>query len=411
MNAICLVLDRLHVGYVGAYGNSWIATPALDRLASQAFVFDQALVDSPRLESLYRSYWQGWHALCPAQPPTGRPALAALLREAGVRTTLISDERAVARHPLALEFDELVEIDPPWQARPAEQLDETHLARCFVHLIDWLPTARPPFLLWCHLASLGTIWDAPPEYRLAYWEEGDPPPPNSAEVPDLMLPEDHDPDQLFGLSQAYAGQVSLLDTCLGALLGVIDEGPASQDTLLALVSARGYPLGEHRRVGPCDRALYSELVHVPFVLRFSDLSGAAARSQALVEPADLWATLLDWCNIADPPASPSAASLLPLVRQQVAAVRDRLCITGGDTDQAIRTPAWYLRACAGGCPTPTTPELFAKPDDRWDVNNVSDRCHEVVEFLQQALDQYQRTLQTGPVTDLPPLSEVLLSGL
>ena len=66
MNAICLVLDRLHAGYVGAYGNSWIETPALDRLASRSLVFDRALVDSPELERLYRSYWQGWHALCPA---------------------------------------------------------------------------------------------------------------------------------------------------------------------------------------------------------------------------------------------------------------------------------------------------------------------------------------------------------
>ena len=68
MNAICLVFDRLHAGYVGAYGNSWIETPSFDRLASQAFLFDRALIDSPELERLYRSYWQGWHALCPAAP-------------------------------------------------------------------------------------------------------------------------------------------------------------------------------------------------------------------------------------------------------------------------------------------------------------------------------------------------------
>ena len=89
MNAICLVVDRLHTGHLGAYGNSWIETPALDRLAGQAFTFDQTLIDSPRLESLYRSYWQGWHALCPAGPPEGRPTLAAVLREAGVNTAVV----------------------------------------------------------------------------------------------------------------------------------------------------------------------------------------------------------------------------------------------------------------------------------------------------------------------------------
>ena len=91
MNAICLVIDRLHAGYVGAYGNTWIETPAMNRLASQSFLLDQALIDSPDLERLYRSYWQGWHAACP--PPEGpRPSLAARLRAAGVATALLGDE-------------------------------------------------------------------------------------------------------------------------------------------------------------------------------------------------------------------------------------------------------------------------------------------------------------------------------
>ena len=84
MNALCLVFDRLHAGYLGAYGNTWIETPALDRLASRSLVFDRALVDSPQLERLYRSYWQGQHALCPATEES-RPGLAALLARRACR--------------------------------------------------------------------------------------------------------------------------------------------------------------------------------------------------------------------------------------------------------------------------------------------------------------------------------------
>lgn len=416
MNAICLVVDRLHAGHLGAYGNSWIETPATDRLASRAFTFDSVLIDSPELANLYRSYWQGWHALCPMQPPEDRPSLAAMLREAGVHTALLTDERAVGGHPLAMDFDELIEIDPPWQPQEAPEIEETHLAKCFVQVIDWLQSAREPFLLWCHLAGLGTTWDAPLEFRRSYWEPGDPQPPGSAEVPDLMLSADHDPDELLGISQAYSGQVSLLDTCLGALIDDFDGSPAAMETLLVLTSSRGFPLGEHRRVGACDEALYAELVHVPLMLRSADLYGATDRSRALVEPADLWATLLEWYGVSDRPPTPSARSLLPIVRHEVEALRDRLCIAGNGTDRAIRTPAWYLRLAAGpfggtcSCPADGM-ELFAKPDDRWEVNNVSDRCHEVVECLQDVLHQYEQTLGSGPVSDLPPLSEVLLSGL
>ncbi len=402
MNAICLVLDRLHAGYVGAYGNSWIETPAFDRLASRSLVFERALVDSPQLERLYRSYWQGRHALCPAAEES-RPSLAALLREAGVSTALMTDEPQIARHPLAVDFDELIEIDPPWQTQSAGDIEQTHFARCFVQMIEWLEAAREPFLLWCHFGGLGTTWDAPLRFRQSYWEEGDPPPPISADVPERMLPPDHDPDERLGIAQSYAGQVALLDTCLGAMLEFLDGQPAGRETLLSLVSARGFPLGEHRRVGACDDALYGELVGVPWMLRFPDAAGAAVRSQALVEPDDLWATLLAWWRIGGVPASPTARSLMPIVRQDADVLRDRLCIACG-AERAIRTPAWYLRAG-------DEPELFAKPDDRWEVNNVVSRCPEVVEGLQDALRRYEQALSAGAVFELPPLSEVLLNGL
>ncbi len=403
MNAICLVIDRLHVGHLGAYGNSWIDTPSIDRLASRSVVFDQALIDSTRLERLYRSYWHGFHAMCPSDPPTDRPTLAAMLRNCGISTALMTDDRTVAEYKLAADFDELIEIDPPGQPQTAEQIEQTHLAKCLARAIGWLESAERPFLLWCHLAGLGTTWDAPLEFRRAYWEQGDPPTPTAADVPDVMLRKDYDPDYLLGIAQSYAGQVALTDACLGAVLEFLDDGPLAQETLLTLTSSRGFPLGEHLRVGACDEALYSELVHVPFMMRFPDALGAAVRSGALVEPADLWATLSDWFGVEQLPPSPTAYSLMSIIDGSTDMVRDRLCIQGIGQEKAIRTPAWYLRAVLQG-------ELFAKPDDRWDVNNVADRCGEVAECLADALARYEQTLPDGSIGDEPPLGELLVSG-
>ena len=38
MNAICLVIDRLHCGYLGCYGNAWVGMPGIVRLAAESFV-------------------------------------------------------------------------------------------------------------------------------------------------------------------------------------------------------------------------------------------------------------------------------------------------------------------------------------------------------------------------------------
>jgi len=404
MNAICIVVDRLHAGYVGAYGNTWIDTPALDRLVAEGFVFDQCLIDSPDLEGLYRSYWQGWHPLAAEPPGNDRPSLPEQLAEAGVESTLLTDEPLVAWNGSARGFHSVIPIEPPNDAMMAEEIDETHLAGCFARTVDWLESAQRPFLLWCHLRGLGGPWDAPMEFRTRYAEPEDPDPPLSAEVPCRMLEENYDPDQLLGILQAYAGQVSLLDVCVGALLEFVQAGPLADDTLVVLLSARGFPLGEHRRVGDYDEALYGELVQVPLVLRFPNGLGASARSPALVRPADVGATLLDWWGLGDPLDLPDAGSLMPLVHEQVESIRDRLCLVEGASGRAIRTPAWYLRDA-------DRPELFAKPDDRWEVNNVSDRCQDVVEGLRKALAEYAESLRSGRLDEVPPLNEILMTGL
>jgi arylsulfatase A-like enzyme len=218
-----------------------------------------------------------------------------------------------------------------------------------------------------------------------------------------MLKAGFDPDELLVYTQAYAGQVALLDTCLGGFLEVLDERPAAHKTVLALTAARGFPMGEHLRLGPCDEALHGELAHVPLLLRFPDRLGAMARSQALVEPADLWATMLDYWRVAGPPPSPTGISLMPLVREETIATRQRLVLAGPGQQRAIRTPAWYLRKTE-------SPELYAKPDDLWEVNNVAVRCQEVVDCLLDAADQFEQAIYGGNVADLAPLSEVLVKG-
>src|SRR5262245_50767359 len=43
---LVLAVGGLHLGYVGCYGNDWVRTPALDRLAAEGVVFDLHFADS-----------------------------------------------------------------------------------------------------------------------------------------------------------------------------------------------------------------------------------------------------------------------------------------------------------------------------------------------------------------------------
>jgi hypothetical protein len=56
-------------------------------------------------------------------------------------------------------------------------------------------------------------------------------------------------------------------------------------------------------------------------------------------------------------------------------------------------------------------ELFVKPDDRWEMNEVRDRCPAIAAELEERLDELadgRGLSQSGP---LSPLSDAALGGL
>src|SRR5438094_626669 len=47
MKILVLEARGLHLGFLGCYGNNWIATPNLDRVAAEGVVFDRHFHDCP----------------------------------------------------------------------------------------------------------------------------------------------------------------------------------------------------------------------------------------------------------------------------------------------------------------------------------------------------------------------------
>lgn len=383
---------------LGAYGNSWIHTAAVDRLACESFLFDQAFLASPRLDDIYAAYWLGKRAA--SALPAATASLPSVLSSAGLHTALVSDEPDVLALSAAADFAEAIPVASQ-SASTARDASETALAQLFAHALRWLADAPQPFCLWLHARGMAARWDAPLALRAAFAAEDDPVPPPLVEVPNYRLPEDHDPDEVLGIRHAYAGQVTVLDQCLAALCEYLNASGLSGRTQLTFLSARGFPLGEHGRIGPCDEPLFNETTQLPWLMRFPDGLGTLARSPALVQPSDLPGTLLDWLGM-DRAAlgAPNASSLLDLITGRADALRDRVLLVS-QADRALRTPGWYLRLPAEG-----EPELYAKPSDRWEVNEVASRAGDIVASLQEALSELE---SRGTADGLPPLPEPLLA--
>lgn len=402
MNLLCIAVDHLHAGYLGCYGNTWIATPAFDQLAASGFVFDQATVDTLDLSAAYESWWRGTHVIEQRSKDSPGLTLAGLARQAGMRTLLAADDPLVLEHAAGVDFDEIVECLPTAGGdTAADDVTQTHTARLFAEAGDRLLDLPRPFAMWLHVGALGGAWDAPLSFRERYLGEDDPPVPTFTTLPERIAPPEIDLDERFGYSQAYAGQVTLLDTCLGALLEQLEETNLAGDTIVVVCGLRGLSLGEHGRVGRTDRRLYAENTHVPWLVRMPDRRGALRRSQALVQPSDLLPTVAEWLNHPLEAAPHWGRSLAKHAAGDAEKIRDR-AIAVGAGEFAIRTTRWLLRGadCKADA-EPTLTELFAKPDDFWEVSDVADRCPEVVEALQESYTATHVALAEG--RDPPPL--------
>lgn len=427
MNFVCVCLDRLHSGYLGCYGNTWVATPALNRLAAEGAVLQNVVCDTTDLASAYESLWRGSHA-AERTADTGaiaRPTLVELARAAGLHTLLVADDPTVGEHPAGAAFDEKAEFDPPTESESADDEESTHVARLFSQTLERVAAIRRPFLLWFHAQAMNGPWDAPLALRNEYADEDDPPPPKFIAVPHRELPDDVDLDERFGISQAYAGQVTHIDACLGGLLEQLEESGLQDDTAVVVFAPRGIALGEHGAVGRFDDRLHDELVHVPCLIRLPGGRAALRRSHALVQPCDLYWTLAELlggsttekatADQAAPSPAPWGRSVLPLLDGTADTLRDRALVVG-KSESGIRTGAWYLRSRAeatsdAGNDRPNdepADQLYVKPDDLWEVNDVANRAPEVVEQLRLVADATLAAMWAA--TEPPALAEVLAEG-
>ncbi len=399
-SAVVLMIDGLSPRYLSPYGCTWAGTPALDWLAAESITFERAAAEATDLPLATRSFLSGRHPLA-CQANEAYPALAGC-REAGVDCWLLTDDVQLqqsleaGQSPLADCFDHVVALSAgaDFADQLAGEIDETHLANCFAQVLQELPQRSPPFLLIVHLTSLSGVWDAPMALREKHRDEEDP------DLPELVRPPNFssedaaiDPDEIHGFTCAYAAQLETLDTCLDVLLEEARQDGMLDNMLVCVSGLRGYPLGHHGWVGQHTDHLFSDATSVPLFLRIPHFTAGPFRAHQLVSPRQIVPWIADWLTGQSETAEDEA---LPSLECRV---------TIGETTRTITTPAWLM------IDDGETQRLFVKPDDRWDVNPVQDRCHWIVEELLQLIELASGQLANDEPLAVGSLADELVSGL
>ncbi len=358
MNAVVFLVDTVRRDHLGCCGNPWIRTPSLDRLAAAGTLFENAYLGSYPCMPARRDIWTGrnefpWRGWGPLEE--GDPDVVRLLVDAGVTTMLVTDhyhlwERGSGNYHHAFdgfEFirgnendawitDPTIPMDYPaaraklaghsHRAGPVERYlrntahfrrEEDYFApqvmRC---AIDWLRRNRTleRFLLLVDCFDPHEPFDPPPPYRDMY---------NPAYRGERVIWPTYGPadylsaEELADVRALYAGKLTMVDTWLGRALDALEELGLDRETLVLFVTDHGHMLGEHNvlgkpSVGRYDSNMYQELAHIPLIARHPGGAGAGRRVTELVQPVDVFPTLLEWFG-AGVPAGTHGRSLLPLV--------------------------------------------------------------------------------------------------
>jgi arylsulfatase A-like enzyme len=366
MNFVIIVSDTFRRDHLGCYGNPWISTPHLDRLARQSVVFDQARVASfptvPNRHDLMTGRFTFTYAEWQPLPPD-EPTLAQVLSAHGYNTMYVGD----TPHPVrdgynyqrgfrAWEWIRGQENDnyrthpanPPLPCDPRKLRsphrsvqqylrnvherryeEEYFVAQTMRRAGHWLEEnyREKPFLLYVDTFDPHEPWDPPPWYTEMYdpGYEGD----------EVYYPLYGPADYLTGgelkhMRAMYAGECTLVDRWVGMLLHKVDDLGLGDDTLVLFTTDHGFYLGEHNLTGKsilledagihAQCPLYAEVSRVPLMVR-PPRSFMGVRSQALVQAPDIMPTILELAG-AEPPEGMNGISFAGILRGEESKLRE-----------------------------------------------------------------------------------------
>lgn len=374
--AIILTFDRLSRRCLSFYGHEWIEAPNLERLAARSAVFDQhfgTAADAIGQSDESSEFWKR-------------------LREAGIAANQFVEDSASSEND-STESDS-ADLEATALARLMAQADQA--------LTEFAAQPETSWLLW--LKSAGIAWPcvATEEFAELYADE-------------LEGDQGEFADEIKLTEVAYAACMTQLDHLVGRLLTTIERLFPDDPPLLIVAALAGESLGEseplpleHVDTSPSPETwkLRDEIVHTPLLITQTATGSVGSRRQELVQVNDLLPTLLDWFH-ADSKQTTAAVvqgfdcrSLLPLVRNEVFAGREAVFLRDDEGHAAMRTrhfllverdAAELLSSASSSERTDATGfscQLFLKPEDIWEVNDVAEQNPEQVAAMREALREW-----------------------
>ena len=432
MNFIVIYSDTLRRDHLGCYGNDWISTPNLDKLARESLVFDRYYTGSfptipNRHDFLTGKYTFTYCDWCPL--PREEIVLAQALGEAGYVSYMVVDTPHLIKDGynydrgfsgwewIRGQENDRHMTDPvnvqlpcdPMKVRDVRRVisqymrnisqrvhEEDYFApKTMIEAMRWLERnhKHEKFLLYVDTFDPHEPWDPPQHYTDMY----DPGYEGENVTYPMYGPCSYLTDaELKHVRALYAGEVTMVDRWVGKLLQKIDDLGLRDDTTIIFTTDHGFYFGDHGLIGKTT-LIYQQVAHTPLFIRIPGRK--PGRTNAFAQAADMMPTILELAGV-DGPGGMHGKSLVPVLngadRHRDFAVSSWSIIhPKADVEHetlnpynwaelasklkpsTITTDEWVLICGAGD----VAPELYHLPSDPKQEKNVIDANRRIAEEI------------------------------
>ncbi|MFC1498454.1 sulfatase [Verrucomicrobiota bacterium] len=444
MNLIFIVTDTWRADFLGCYGNDWIKTPHMDKLAEQSVQFNTChgeglptiqarrvfmtgreilpFEDAPLLKGV-SPVLPGWMPIDPAHE-----TIADHLSKKGYTCGMVTDTWHMFRGGMNFHrnFDtwELIrgQERDRWRLGPKNKYDvrdnipdewylgeksddyiSTYLyntemfeceedyfaAQTMRMAVRWLErtgTGREPFFLYVDTFDPHEFFDPPRGYANMYHDKF---PKDRTLFGYGFDREKQTKEDLPWVRALYAGKVTFTDKWIGFLLDAVERLGMAEDTVICFVSDHGTEMLEHGEFWKEPRTLYNNVTRVPLIIRSPKHKNLAGKKiDALTSQVDIMPTLMRLIG-EEPPETATGLDLWNLAEGEKEEIRDHLIIGYGRSG-AVRTHDWLYQTIAQpnakhyfGSIQQKEPALFDLKNDPEELNNVIDKHPDVRKKLQK----------------------------
>ena len=453
MKVIYMMADTFRRDHLGAYGNDWIYTPNLDRLASESALFESAYIGSfptvpNRRDTLLGhgdiglpfNRWKGFEK----QEVT----LPQRLAEEKITSMLIADTANNATDGVnmykgytAWHLNRGQEGDPCWLDSnvpqqlpvppeliryPQERWHQVLINRAHRKVeTDWFAPGtystamkwlernykREDFFLWIDTFDPHEPWD-PPQHYLDLYDAGYVGRVFEAPTYGLRKMMGITDREIQHIRARYAGEVTMVDTWVGQLTATLERLGIADETLVVFTSDHGTMfdtpgdngllckpniVGADGMVMSAGGPMKKPVRYFPIFQNVAHIPlmlrlpnvRKGKRIKAIVQPWDMTPTILDAFGIPKPPEL-IGESLLPLIRGEKLRIRDT-AICGTNTLAQAMTGRWIYTVWRGQ----RGPSLIDLEADPLAEANVINDHPDVAERLHGEIDRFMQGQNIG----------------